>query len=98
MLVGEGIVTGTLFAGKLEAVAPCLDAVGFDFQIKPVPVGQLIWFRLWLGTAAFGIGQHWGEGSGYFGAVPGSFNRVLAAYPATYPVILRMSTNEPGQP
>jgi hypothetical protein len=46
--------------GQLETVAPGLHAVGFDFQVQTLGIGELVGLVLAFGGAALGIGQQAG--------------------------------------
>jgi hypothetical protein len=57
---GPFLLAGSARLGEFEAVAPGFHAIGFDLQVQPLAIGQLIGFVLVLGVAALRIGQHGG--------------------------------------
>lgn len=71
-------------------IAPCLDAVGLDFQIQPVAIFQLAGPVLGLDIVALGVIQH-GRGA-EFESYPVFSYPILTPYPVLHPVHTQLTT------
>jgi hypothetical protein len=100
---GEHTFLDLPFTGKFETVAPSLYAIGFDFEVQAIGIGQFVGVVLGFRGSTFGIGQHrYVSLSAIPAFSPAGFKAILANIPTFTPdfneSIVALRNKKPRKP